>query len=181
VQETVARYYNNLVFGVHLRKQGTEQEADGNTDPDEGVELRTRGGWGSNKYEWGALSGCTYTVGEHVRLLLDTWSMAGKGKNRGPLREHFGFAVRHSMLLLGDEPRRLNLAHCRMVSVANQYGGRQPVSMLAFAIDTEFPLLGGDQHYRQSLACRHMNVIRCSVGAMAFYLLSYLNVGYRSK
>lgn len=52
VQETVTRYYNNLIFGIHLKKQGSKQEADGNTDPDEGVELRTRGGRGSNKYEW---------------------------------------------------------------------------------------------------------------------------------
>ena len=117
----------------------------------------------------------SYTIEEHIRMLLDTWMQHGSTPTLLALREHQALALRHMMLLRDEDLRRLNLSDCFMDQVPNREGGTQNVSMLAISFYRGKTNQDGKTQYGTAL--RHEDVRRCAVGAMAFYLFARWRVG----
>ncbi|KAG0257208.1 hypothetical protein DFQ27_005255 [Actinomortierella ambigua] len=119
----------------------------------------------------------TYSVVDHIRLLLDCWlERAPDGDNNDDedynettmtdrLREHLGIAVRHSMLLRDEDLRFLNQQNCTILPVKKDSQQDQTINMLVFHLRRD-----KSSKDKYGVAIRHNDVRRCSVGAFAFYL-----------
>lgn len=125
--------------------------------------------WGQlkSKYSSSCIIRQAYTPRDHTRMFLDQWWLLGNTPQLRAMREHFALAVRHSMILRDEDLRYLNQSDCSMKQIPNQFGGSQAVLMLVFSMKGDTINQKKKQQY--TVAIRHREVLRCSVGALAFY------------
>ncbi|KAF9160213.1 hypothetical protein DFQ26_005774 [Actinomortierella ambigua] len=85
------------------------------------------------------------------------------------MRNHFGLAIRYSVMLRDEDLRNALSGDFLMPLVRNKPGGSQIVHAMTFVVNQG--KTNKDRDIQYVVALRHIDVRRCIIGALAFYLL----------
>lgn len=121
-----------------------------------------------------------YTEGEFIRMSSFTWRMLAPVQEEGKRaynrslrfphhRERLCILGRHHMLLRDEDIRNLNLSDTFNIQFRRKSPGSRLAMGLVFCIHRGKTNKNGTLLY--ATAFRHLNFLRCTVGAFAFYML----------
>ncbi|KAF9903443.1 hypothetical protein EC991_003816 [Linnemannia zychae] len=78
-----------------------------------------------------------YDTKQHIQLLLDAWENIEETTLSLTMRNHFGLAIRHSMMLRDEDLRNALLGNALMPIIPNKAGGTQVVHALTFTMNQD--------------------------------------------